>query len=296
MRKTVKLAAMLTACLMALPVHAEGIFEKIFPRETEELSEDMTPGRGVNSPLYEKKETGAEETVPTAASAVYSWYFKKTEDGTRPPIPPEMSFITDHGGYFIGQDDKTIYLTFDAGYENGNVAKILDVLKEEKVPAAFFILEHVVTRNTDLVKRMLDEGHTVANHTASHRDMSETASKEEFAAELASMEKIYEETMGCELAKFYRPPEGRFSRENLVWADELGYKTVFWSFAYADWDNDRQMSPEKAKEKLLNGTHSGEVLLLHPTSSTNAAILGDLIREWKAMGYKFGTLDELCGK
>ncbi|MBQ7929427.1 MAG: polysaccharide deacetylase family protein, partial [Clostridia bacterium] len=168
-------------------------------------------------------------------------------------------------------------------------------LKEENVPAAFFVLENLVTRNTDLVKRMAEEGHLVCNHTARHGDMS-AASKEEFTRELETMERVYRDTTGSEIARYYRPPEGKFSRDNLMWAEEMGYRTVFWSCAYADWDNGRQMEPDAAKEKLLSGTHNGEVLLLHPTSSTNAAILADLIREWRDMGYRFGTLDELCGK
>ncbi|MBQ8512592.1 MAG: polysaccharide deacetylase family protein [Clostridia bacterium] len=298
MRTTTKLTALCAACLLAWPVSAKGIFDRLLPEETEELSEDVTPKRGEKSPLYSKKPdepAEPEKSAPTAASMSYSWYFKKTDDGSRPPVPPEMSFITDCGGVFIGRDAKEICLTFDVGYENGNVAKILDVLKEENVPGAFFVLENVVTRNTELVQRMIDEGHTVANHTASHRDMSEITSKEEFAAELTKMEQIYRETTGCEMAKYYRPPEGRFSRDNLVWAQELGYKTVFWSFAYADWDNNSQMSPDAAESKVLAGTHNGEILLLHPTSATNAAILGDLIREWKAMGYTFVTLDTACG-
>ena len=110
------------------------------------------------------------------------------------------------------------------------------------------------------------------------------------------MEDAYRSLTGKELAKYYRPPEGRFTEENLDWAAQLGYKTVFWSFAYADWDNDRQMAPDAARNKVLSGTHNGEVILLHPTSATNAAILPALIRQWKEMGYRFGTLDELCGK
>ena len=305
-RKT-RAAALILSVLLANPVYAGGIFGKLFPGETEEISSEITPKRGLEKvkewetkPESGQPETDAgteasAETVHTSASPAYNWYFKRTDDGSRPPIPPEMSFITEHGGVFLGEDEPVIYLTFDAGYENGNVEKILDVLKEENVPAAFFVLENLVTRNTDLVKRMAEEGHTVCNHTARHGDMS-AASKEEFTSELEAMEKIYRDTIGQEIGKYYRPPEGRFSRENLMWAQEMGYCTVFWSCAYADWDNGRQMEPAQAKEKLMKGTHNGEVLLLHPTSSTNAAILSDLIRQWKEMGYRFGTLDELCGK
>lgn len=301
----------LTAAAIASPVCAAGINEQVCllnrgekkeaQEETAPIEEDFTPKRGKNSPFSksnksEKKDSDAEEAQTTlsdgAGTTAQNWYCKHMENGERPPVPAEMSFIDKYDGYFLGDDEKVIYLTFDAGYENGNIEKILDVLKAEEVPGAFFILENLAERNTDLVQRMIEEGHTVCNHTAKHKDMTKI-SKDEFAAELAAMENLYKEKTGCDLAKYYRPPEGKFNEQNLAWAQELGYKTVFWSFAYADWDNDNQMSAEKATAKLLNGTHNGEVLLLHPTSSTNAEILSGLIKSWKEMGYRFGTLDEL---
>ena len=172
------------------------------------------------------------------------------------------------------------------------MAKILDVLKEENVPAAFFVLGNLIKRDTALVKRMAEEGHLVCNHTVRHKDMSR-ADNATFLAELKDLERLYEDTTGCQMAAYYRPPEGRFSRENLVCAKKNGYKTIFWSFAYPDWDNGRQMSPEKAKTILLENAHNGEVMLLHPTSKTNADVLGDVIRALKVEGYRFGTLDEL---
>jgi len=269
-----------------MPAGLFDFFRKEETPETEPLPEDVPPGRGNKSPCKDKEKDCA------ASAEVSNWYCKHMDGGKRPPMPGEMTFIDKHGGYYLGGDDKVLYLTFDAGYENGNVARILDTLKAEEVPAAFFILENVVTRNTDLVKRMNDEGHLVCNHTAKHPDMT-TKSQTEFADELAAMEKIYKDTMGTDIAKYYRPPEGKFTEANLEWANSLGYKTIFWSYAYADWDNDRQMPADKAVKKVLDGTHNGAVILLHPTSATNAEILPELIREWKAMGYRFGTLDEL---
>lgn len=231
----------------------------------------------------------------------YNWYCKKTEDHSQPPLDGLLSFIEKDGleAYYIdksnsnfNKNEKVIYLTFDAGYENGNVEKILDILKSENVHGAFFVLDNLVKRNTELVKRMNDEGHLVCNHTATHPDMTTKHAKEEFMQELWALEDSCEEE-GITLSHYYRPPEGRFTEENLKIAADNGYKTVFWSFAYADWDNNAQASPEKAIEKVLNGTHNGEVILLHPTSATNAEILDDLIREWKEMGFRFGTLDEL---
>ncbi|MBE6570282.1 MAG: delta-lactam-biosynthetic de-N-acetylase [Ruminococcaceae bacterium] len=231
------------------------------------------------------------------------WYFRKTTDHTQPTIAPELSYVQDHNGWWIDRrhcdinsEDKVIYLTFDAGYENGNIEKILDILKSEEVPAAFFVLKNLVQKDTALVKRMKEEGHLICNHTANHKDMTKLTDFNAFKAEIEEMEKIYTENTGEKLAPYYRPPEGKTSEQTMKWTNDLGYKTIFWSFAYADWDNNNQMSPEKAIEKVLAGTHNGEVLLLHPTSATNAEILDDLIREWKNMGFRFGTLDELTGE
>lgn len=233
-------------------------------------------------------------------TAPYGWYFKKNSTHTQPDLDPPMKFIENYNGYYADKkhknpDDteKVIYLTFDVGYENGNVARILDILKEENVPGAFFILDNLILRNTDLVKRMADEGHLVCNHTMRHKDMTKITDKSEFQKEIKDLEDLYREKMGLEMAKYYRPPEGRFTEQNMQYISEMGYKTIFWSFAYADWDNNKQMDPALAAKKVLNHTHNGAVILLHPTSATNAAILNELIYEWKSQGYRFGTLDEL---
>ena len=229
-----------------------------------------------------------------------SWYCSRNKDHLQPRLDKTLSVVDDYDVYWIDKnhssidDEKVIYITFDAGYENGNIEKILDVLKEENVCAGFFVLENLLKKNETLVKRMIDEGHIIANHTAKHKDMSKITSKEEFAKELSGLENVFEEIFDKTMPKFYRPPEGRFSIDNLKWAKELGYKTVMWSFAYADWDNGRQMSLEKAKQKIFDNIHNGEVMLLHPTSETNAKILKDVIIELKKQGYRFGTLEELC--
>ena len=250
--------------------------------------------------------TGAYEETPencteTIRKDSCNWYCKRSKDGNQPPVPQEFSFVEKHNAYYIDRkhsdkeaSEKVIYLTFDAGYENGNVEKILDIMKETDVKGAFFILEHLARKNSRLVKRMAEEGHFVCNHTASHKDMTHVTDRDEFAAELKKMEDICLECAGVRIKKYYRPPEGRFTEQNLVDAAALGYKTVFWSFAYADWDNNKQMDPGAAFEKVVAGTHNGEVILLHPTSETNVKILKDLIVEWKKQGYRFGTLDELC--
>ena len=226
------------------------------------------------------------------------WFLKR--NGKRQPsLPTELRFAEELNAYYMDTSlsdesaTKRIYLTFDAGYENGNVERILDVLKSEGVPAAFFVLDHVILKNTDLVKRMASEGHLVCNHTKNHKDLTKH-DKSYMVENLTDLERIYEEKTGQKMAKYFRFPEGRFSAETLKTANELGYKTVFWSLAYADWDNGRQPDPKAAVKLLLENTHNGAVVLLHPTSKTNADIMGELISSWRAMGYSFGTLDELC--
>lgn len=217
----------------------------------------------------------------------------------QPPCAPELAFIEDYNGYYIdhahgdGDSEKVVYLTFDAGYENGNVEKILNTLKEAQVPGAFFVLKHFLQKNGDLVARMLGEGHTVCNHTANHPNLSE-ASAEKIKAELSELEEIFKEQTGMDMPKYFRPPEGSFSRSMMKTVCELGYKTVFWSFAYADWDNARQPSMQKAMQIIMGNIHNGAVLLLHPTSATNAEVLPRVIAELKGQGYRFGTLEELC--
>ena len=234
----------------------------------------------------------------SASSGAYNWFCVHRKDHLQPSADQSFSFIEDLNGYYIDKNhgdqcsDKVIYLTFDAGYENGNVKRILDVLKEENVTAAFFVLGHLIECNTDLICQMFENGHLVCNHTFSHKAMV-GRSEEEFRNEIELLETTCLEMTGRELSKYYRPPEGRFDKTSLEYAKNLGYKTVFWSFAYADWDNASQMSPEKAKAKILDNVHNGEIMLLHPTSATNATILGEIIKELKNQGYRFGSLDEL---
>lgn len=237
-------------------------------------------------------------TLASEKAKAYNWFVRHNQTHTQPVMDATQRLVERYDGYYVDKqhgddcEEKVIYLTFDAGYENGNVEKIMNVLKEENVPAAFFVLKRIILNHGDLVKRMEAEGHLVCNHTKSHPDTT-VISREEFEAELNGLAAMYEDCTGKKIAPYYRPPEGRYNEETLRYAQELGYKTVFWSLAYADWDNDHQPDPKAAKEKILGRTHNGAVILLHPTSSTNAEIMGELIREWKALGYRFGTLDEL---
>ena len=228
-----------------------------------------------------------------------SWYCVRNNKHLQPIVDANLSYVEKYRGIYVDKNhgdnssDKVVYLTFDAGYENGNVERILDTLKEKNVKGAFFILGNLVTKNTDLVLRMAKEGHTVANHTNKHPDMTTKKTKEDFYNELSALERIYTEYTGLTMSRFFRPPEGKFNETTMKYADELGYYTVFWSFAYADWDNNKQHSRNEAKKKIMDNVHNGAIILLHPTSKTNADILGEVIDELKADGFRFGTLDEI---
>lgn len=230
----------------------------------------------------------------SSALTTGSWGLSFRQEGAPPIGNAGKDQLRQYQAAYIGDvGEKVLYLTFDAGYENGCTAKILDTLKEKQVPAAFFLVGNYIRQNPDLVRRMVAEGHTVGNHTMHHYDMSRLSDKAAFAKELTDLEALYKETVGQELPKFYRPPQGIYSEENLKMAQELGYKTLFWSLAYVDWNNDAQPTREAAFAKLLPRTHNGAVVLLHSTSKTNAEILGELIDKWKEAGYRFGTLEEL---
>ena len=230
----------------------------------------------------------------SSALTTGSWGLSFRQEGAPPIGNAGKDQLRQYQAAYIGDvGEKVLYLTFDAGYENGCTAKILDTLKVKQVPAAFFLVGNYIRRSPDLVRRMVAEGHTVGNHTMHHYDMSRLSDKAAFSKELTDLEALYKETVGQELPKYYRPPQGIYSEENLKMAQELGYQTVFWSLAYVDWNNDAQPTREAAFAKLLPRTHNGAVVLLHSNSKTNAEILGELIDKWKAMGYRFGTLVEL---
>ena len=231
------------------------------------------------------------EVLETAA-----WGLSFRTEGAPPVGPAGSSQLKQYNAAYLGDaSQQKIYLTFDAGYENGCTAKILDILKKHNVPAAFFLVGNYMEQNADLVRRMEAEGHIVGNHTMHHPDMSKIGDKAAFSKEILDLESIYKEITGKDMKKYYRPPQGVYSEENLKMARELGYRTVFWSLAYVDWNNDRQPTREEAFGKLIPRIHNGAVVLLHSTSQTNAGILDDLLTRWKDLGYTFGTLDELFG-
>jgi len=237
----------------------------------------------------------ANTSVP--ASADGNWGLSFQQEGQPPVGNATADYLSGFNAHYTGNtDEKVIYLTFDAGFENGNTPAILDALKKHHVPATFFLVGNYLTTSPDLVKRMAAEGHTVANHTFHHPDMSKISTKESFSEELQSLETLYQQVTGQPMKKYYRPPQGKYSESNLQMAKDMGYHTFFWSLAYVDWYEDKQPSHEEAFKKLLGRIHPGAIVLLHSTSRTNAEILDELLTRWEDMGYSFRSLDELTGQ
>ena len=207
---------------------------------------------------------------------------------------PEASVIFQnkyekYDSYFIAPtDDKVLYLTFDEGYENGLTSSILDTLKEKGVSATFFVTGDYVKRNPELVQRMIDEGHAVGNHTWSHPYCGQIP-LEKVAEDVQKLQTYVQDNFHYTM-KYFRCPYGNFNEQSLAVLQSLGLKTMFWSFAYSDWDTSKQPNPTEALEKITARTHPGAIYLLHAVSQTNADILGDAIDYWKAEGYTLSLL------
>lgn len=238
----------------------------------------------------------AQKNVPTGGMVeqVQNWGLGFGESGTQPSGNVPAPKLAEYDAYYVGDSkEKVIYLTFDAGFENGNTEPILDALKKHNAKGTFFVVGHYLETAPELIKRMVEEGHVVGNHTYSHPDMSAISEQTAFKKELQDVEALYKEITGKEMLKYYRPPQGKFSIENLQMAKELGYKTFFWSLAYVDWYQNDQPTHEQAFGKLVPRIHPGAIVLLHNTSQTNGEIIDELLTKWEALGYRFGTLEEL---
>lgn len=239
------------------------------------------------------------EVVETTAynlvnpSGTLNWGLGFGTDGDVPSGTNTYDELKEYNAFYRDNtDEKIIYLTFDAGFENGNTEPILVALEKHEVSATFFLVGNYLDTTPDLVLRILEEGHEVGNHSYNHPDMSGKG-KEEFIEEMESMEISFKELTGEDISMYYRPPQGKYNESNLIWANELGYKTIFWSLAYVDWYEDDQPTHDEAMDKLTSRIHPGAIVLLHNTSKTNGEILDKLIVKWKEMGYTFKTLSEL---
>ncbi len=277
--------------------HTRGFFMSVFPFKKAAvtlllLTAAYFSGFGIHY-LFSQPTT----VLPASSSSEGNWGLSFQEEGVRPvgnATPSELAKY--QAAYADETDEKVIYLTFDAGYENGNLPAILDALKNHQAVGTFFVVGNFLETSPELTKRMVAEGHIVGNHTYHHPDMSKISTKEAFEKELNDVKTLFQSITGSEMAHYYRPPQGKYSTSNLEMAKELGYKTFFWSLAYVDWIQDEQPTKEQAFSKLLSRIHPGAVVLLHSTSSTNAAILDELLTKWEEMGYHFAPLSELADK
>ncbi|WP_297136362.1 delta-lactam-biosynthetic de-N-acetylase [Terrisporobacter sp.] len=224
----------------------------------------------------------------------YNWYFNPREDGKQPEPIKEANFFKKYNTYYVGNpNEKVIYLTFDSGYENGYTNMMLDVLKKHKAPANFFVVKSYIENNPDIIKRMEKEGHLVCNHSKSHVSMASIHDIDKFKDEILSVSNAYKEVTGKEMPKYFRPPMGKFSEESLKYTSDMGYSSIFWSFAYVDWYNNQQPTHEFAKNKIYSRTHPGAIVLLHSNSKTNCEILDEVITHWEEEGYTLKSLEHL---
>lgn len=224
-------------------------------------------------------------------NVMYGWGLKKNVNA--PPEVPEniKSLLKKYNAFYIDSAPKTLYLTFDEGYENGYTAQILDVLKKNNVPAAFFITGPYLEKETELVKRMVLEGHTVGNHSINHPSLPSVTDDEKLKKEITDLNDKFKEKFGKEM-KYMRPPRGEYSERTLAISRDLGYTNVFWSFAYRDWETNNQKGTDYAYDEIMKGVHDGAVLLLHAVSKDNANVLDTAIKDLKKKGYTFKSLDE----
>ena len=237
--------------------------------------------------------TSAEPSnIQSLSNSKIGWGIKRSDNHEQPDVGTKNKEIMDkYNGIYMGNKEKKIvYLTFDLGYEAGYTSKILEILKNNNVKATFFITAHYVNTQPDLVKQMINEGHIVGNHTVNHKSMP-SCSLETINKEVMNLHSAISEKFGYEM-KFIRPPKGEYSERTVAYTNTLGYKTVMWSFAYDDWDENKQGREEYGRKKILENVHNGEIMLLHATSKDNANILDDVVKQIKHMGYEFKNIDE----
>lgn len=276
-------------------------------KASDNKQEIVSENKGITNPPADKKLTEAPKSISKPETFTplelpetkglstkpisWSWLYSSRDSAT---------LLSKYKGYGFGDTSKkVIYLTFDEGYENGYTASILDTLKANNVHATFFVTKPYVTGSfngvpdAELLKRMSNEGHIIGNHSVQHKSMATFTSEDAFNAEITGVEDAVNNIPGCKMSKYFRPPEGTFSELSLYYTQKLGYKSMFFSLAYQDYNTDNQPDPESSKATLLKNTRDGTICLLHAVSKTNATILDSLIKEWKNRGYEFKTLDDI---
>ncbi|MEA5083704.1 MAG: delta-lactam-biosynthetic de-N-acetylase [Lachnospiraceae bacterium] len=296
-------ALAISMCLAASQINVGTIKEKQEPKQSVEVK---TTQSSYEPTVEEKQEhifdydsiAQSMPSVPTVNSKLVgyndskSWWFSRNKTKTPPSAQRDICTIQ-YDAYYLGDvSQKVIYLTFDEGYEMGYTEQILDILKENDVKAAFFVTKPYIESDPDLVKRMVEEGHVVGNHSVTHPAMS-TLSDEKIVNELTGCAEYFKEVTGVDMPLFFRPPAGEYSIRTLEKTQELGYKTIFWSFAYQDWLTDAQPGKQTAYNNIINYSHNGCIMLLHAVSKSNTEALDSAIKELKAEGYRFESLENL---
>ncbi len=280
------------------------------PMEEEKQEENITEGNNegtVEDLIYDPVENQNKDLIydpvetpkqPTETSPLVgyndkkSWWFRRNSEHIPPSAQMDIN-ISQYDAYYLGDTQhKVIYLTFDEGYENGYTPQILDILKENDVKAAFFVTKDYIESYPELVQRMVDEGHIVGNHSVTHSDMPDLTD-DEIKGELQECADYFKEFTGVDMPKYFRPPAGVYSIRSLEKTQEAGYKTIFWSFAYQDWDRNNQPGKEAAYNMVMNNYHNGSIMLLHAVSQSNTEALDDMLKSLKAEGYTFLSLDDL---
>lgn len=242
-------------------------------------------------PTPTQKQSADTADTKNLSNASKGWGFKK-EAGKKPAISKDtINLFSKYSAIYAGTREKTLYLTFDEGYENGYTAPILDVLKENNVPAAFFITGPYLKKQQDLVMRMVNEGHIVGNHTVNHPSMPSVTDDKKLEDEILDLDREFLALTGKSM-KYIRPPKGEYSERTLALSHNLGYTSVFWSFAYVDWETDNQKGANYAYNQVMPYLHDGAILLLHAISKDNAEALSRIITDAKNLGYKFESLEE----
>ncbi|MGO1044766.1 delta-lactam-biosynthetic de-N-acetylase [Clostridioides difficile] len=259
---------------------------------------NVTVSDGTDSPSNKDAVNNDNEKLDVSSldNTALDWFYIPNTKHQTPEVNTDIKFnFSDYNAIYNGpikDGQKTLYLTFDEGYENGYTSKILDVLKQNKVKAVFFVTSPYIKENKNLIKRMVAEGHIVGSHSKTHPSMStKTGNLKSFNDEFEDVEKLYKNLTGKNIVKFFRPPMGKYSEKSLAMTKNLGYKTIFWSFAYRDWDTEKQPSREEAKKKIMDNLHDGSILLLHAVSKTSTEILSDFISDARKLGYNFELLN-----
>ncbi len=272
------------------------IIEEIIKEEPVKEEPIEEPIEEKEPPKEEVKEEPKEEIPAEGINSLpndnYGWGFVKKKGAFPEFTKGQMDMMAKYNTiYFGNREEKTLYLTFDEGYENGYTGAILDTLKEKGVPAAFFVTGPYLSKNPDLIKRMLEEGHIVGNHTVNHPNMPSKGTAEAMQEEILSLDIKFYETYGQHMT-YFRPPEGAYSERSLAATNAIGYRTVLWSFAYKDWETDNQKGADYAFDSVIPYLHAGCVILLHAVSKDNTEALGRIIDAAREQGYTFKSLDE----